>query len=132
MNEIQQQDRKTWNRDCSEMSELELITWKSTHGALEEVHLLGVWEVPHEFPYMPVELECQCMRLEAFLFKRAFERIFEWYFRYSRDVIAPKYERMEVERANLFDELPFADQEFKKLEDEVSNLYSHLPFPGDQ
>ena len=126
------QDRKTWNRDCSQMSELELITWKSTHEALEEIQLLGVWDVPDEFPYMPIELCNPDMRLEAFLFKRAFEKIFLWFFHYARNVLDPKYERMEIETANLYDELPFADYEVRKLENEVSHLYSHLPFPSDQ
>ena len=126
------QDRKTWNRDCSDMSELELITWKSTNGALEDIHLLGVWEIPHEFPYTPTELDVPDTRLESFLFKRAFEKLFTWYFNYARNIIAPKIERMEVERSTLFDELPFADQESKELEDEISTTYSHLPFPGDQ
>ena len=124
------QDRKTWNRDCSEMSGLELITWKATHEALEENHLLGVWDVPHEFPYIPIELNSPDMRLEAFLFQRTFEKIFTWYFHYARNILTPKYERMEIETANLYDELPFADYEVRKLEDEVSHLYSHLPFPA--
>ena len=134
MHSIQEpeKDRKTWDRDCSGMSELELITWKSTHEALEEIQLLGVWEVPHEFPYTPIELESPENSLEAFLFWGAFEKIFTWFIEYSRNVLGPKYEQKEIETANLYDELPFADHESRMTEDEISTLYSHLPFPGDQ
>ena len=123
-------DRKTWGRDCEDMNELELIVWKTENETLEELHLHGLWVLPEEFPYYPVELDHPDYAAEKYLHDRYFGTIFEWYWRVLTEVLIPREEEREVERAIFFDSLPFADYQAIEEQGEVADLYDLLPFSG--
>ena len=124
-------DRSRWGRDVTGMGVFRLLTWKCANHALEDLGLWGLWEMPDELYNKPKELDAAEYSEESELFNYLFVDYWAYYWVKWETEIIPKIDRMQVERAELFEQLPFPDED--QMEDDRHNahLFAQLPFPDE-